>query len=155
MTRTRSLLALGVCAAVLAAGAVFARSAPAGSTSAAAARASVVVSASRFGRILFDGRGYALYAFTRDPRNRATCYGACAKAWPPFLVTARPAAARGARASLVGTVRRRDGRLQATYGGRPLYYYVGDNAPGVILCQNVKEFGGYWLVVRGTGALVR
>src|SRR6185312_2720017 len=108
-----------------------------------------------FGQILFDGRGYALYAFTRDPARRATCYGACAKAWPPFLVKSRPGAGKGARAALVGTVRRTDGKLQATYAGRPLYYYVGDTKPGIVLCQNVKEFGGLWLVVRGSGALVR
>ncbi len=158
MTTTRSILALGGCAAILAAGAVLAPgapAAPAASAQAKAGRGSIAVGASRYGRILFDGRGHALYAFTRDPRNRATCYGACAKAWPPFLVSARPAAGRGSRASLIGTVRRRDGRLQATYAGRPLYYYVGDNAPGVVLCQNVEEFGGLWLVLRAGGALVR
>ena len=118
------------------------------------AGASVAVGKSNFGPILFDGRGYALYAFTRDPARRATCYGACAKAWPPFLVKSRPGAGKGAKAALVGTVRRTDGKLQATYAGRPLYYYVGDTKPGVVLCQNVKEFGGLWLVVRGSGRLV-
>jgi predicted lipoprotein with Yx(FWY)xxD motif len=118
-------------------------------------KAAVVVGKSRFGPILFDGRGYALYIFTHDTRRHATCYGVCAKAWPPYLVKSRPVARRGAKASLVGAVRRRDGRLQATYAGRPLYYYRGDKAPGVILCQNVPEFGGLWLVVRGTGKPVR
>jgi predicted lipoprotein with Yx(FWY)xxD motif len=56
---------------------------------------------------------------------------------------------------LVGTRGRSDGRLQVTYGGRPLYYYVGDRKPGQVLCQNVKEFGGLWLVVRADGQLVR
>lgn len=41
-----------------------------------------------------------------------------------------------------------------TYAGRPLYYYV-DRRPGQILCQDVFEFGGRWLVVRGDGRLVR
>ena len=53
----------------------------------------------------------------------------------------------GAKADLLGTTRRRDGRLQATYAGKPLYYYVGDRRPGQILCQNVREFGGLWLVL--------
>jgi len=56
---------------------------------------------------------------------------------------------------LVGTTRRADGSLQVTYAGRPLYYYVGDRRPGQILCQNVPEFGGLWLVLRGDGSLVR
>ena len=115
----------------------------------------LVVATSRFGPILFDGRGYALYSFTHDPRARTTCYGACAKAWPPYVVRARPTARKGAKASLVATTRRRDGRLQATYAGRPLYYYRGDGEPGVILCQSVSEFGGLWLVLRGNGNPVR
>jgi predicted lipoprotein with Yx(FWY)xxD motif len=57
--------------------------------------------------------------------------------------------------SLLGTTKRRDGRRQVTYAGRPLYYYVNDRKPGQILCQNVAEFGGTWLVVRPSGKLVR
>jgi predicted lipoprotein with Yx(FWY)xxD motif len=117
--------------------------------------ASVTVHGSRYGQILFDGRGFALYAFTHDRRNRSTCSGACAKAWPPFLVDRAPAAAAGARRPLLGTTRRADGRLQVTYAGRPLYYYIGDTKPGQILCQNVVEFGGTWLVVSPGGKLVR
>jgi predicted lipoprotein with Yx(FWY)xxD motif len=115
----------------------------------------VTVRSSDYGRILFDGRGKALYAFTRDGRGRSRCSGACATAWPPFLVKRKPSATAGAKGKLVGTVRRADGRLQVTYGGRPLYYYVGDRKPGQVLCQNVNEFGGLWLVVRASGKLVR
>jgi hypothetical protein len=55
----------------------------------------------------------------------------------------------------LGTRRRRGGRLQVTYAGRPLHSYVGDTQPKVVRCQNVFEFGGLWLVVRKTGAPVR
>ena len=154
MTTKRSFLSFVVVLLVLAGAAVFARATPAAATT-ASARTSVAVRKSNYGQILFDGRGYALYAFTSDPRGRATCYGACAKAWPPFIVKGRPAAGLRAKASLLGVTRRRDGRLQATYAGRPLYYYVGDTKPGIVLCQNVKEYGGLWLVLRGSGALVR
>jgi predicted lipoprotein with Yx(FWY)xxD motif len=123
-------------------------------TAAPATSASLTVRSSSFGRILFDGRGFALYAFTKDGTGRSTCAGACAKAWPPFIVTKRPAAGPGARSGLIGTVRRSDGRLQATYRGRPLYRYVHDPRLQV-LCQNVSEFGGLWLVVRPDGTLVR
>jgi len=110
---------------------------------------------SRFGKVLFDGRGFALYAFTKDPRGRSVCSGACAAAWPPYVVRSAPRAGSGTKRSLVGTTRRKDGRLQVTYAGRPLYYYVGDRRPGQILCQNVSEFGGLWLVARPNGTLVR
>ena len=129
--------------------------APTGMSSHSADRGTVTVNSSRFGKILFDGRGFALYAFTKDPRGRSVCTGACAKAWPPYIVRSAPRADAGVKRSLLGTTRRTDGRFQVTFAGRPLYYYVGDRAPRQILCQNVSEFGGLWLVVRPTGTPVR
>jgi predicted lipoprotein with Yx(FWY)xxD motif len=119
-----------------------------------APRATVAVKGSSFGRILFDGRGNVLYAFTRDTRQKSACAGACARRWPPYIVKARPRPGRGVSARRLGTTKRADGSLQVTYAGRPLYYYVGDRKPGQILCQNVTEFGGVWRVVRPTGRLV-
>jgi predicted lipoprotein with Yx(FWY)xxD motif len=124
-------------------------------SSSAADRATVTVNSSKFGRILFDARGFALYAFTRDRAGRSACTGACARAWPPYVVKTRPKAGTGTTASLLGTIRRGNGSRQVTYAGKPLYYYVGDREPLQVLCQNVVEFGGLWLVVRPTGATVR
>jgi len=64
-------------------------------------------------------------------------------------------AGAGARGSLIATTKRSDGRVQVTYAGRRLYYYVGDRKPRQVLCQNVNEFGGLWLVIRPNGKLVR
>jgi len=114
----------------------------------------VAVGPSRYGSILFDGRGYVLYAFTKDARGPSSCAGACAAVWPPYLAS-RTAAGKGMSGALLGTTRRPDGKVQVTYAGRPLYYYVGDRRPGQILCQNVEEYGGLWLVVRADGSLVR
>jgi predicted lipoprotein with Yx(FWY)xxD motif len=115
----------------------------------------VAAKSSSYGRVLFDGRGYVLYAFTRDRDGRSACYGACAKAWPVYYAKSGLRAGQGTTRSLLGTTRRRDGRRQVTYAGRPLYYYVGDTKPGQIRCQNVAEFGGTWLIVRPSGKLVR
>ena len=54
----------------------------------------------------------------------------------------------------VGTIRRSDGKLQATYAGHPVYYYVGDRSPGEVNCQAAAEFGGYWYVLRADGTAV-
>jgi predicted lipoprotein with Yx(FWY)xxD motif len=121
----------------------------------AADRSVLTVGSSDYGRVIFDGKGFALYAFTHDPKGKSTCTGACAAAWPPYLVKRAPSAGAGTRAGLLGTTRRADGTVQVTYRGRPLYYYVGDRKPGQILCQNVAEFGGTWLVVHPGGELVR
>jgi predicted lipoprotein with Yx(FWY)xxD motif len=110
------------------------------------------VAATAYGRALVDGRGFALYRFTHDRSRSSTCYDACAASWPPYLVSARPTAAGpGADARLLGVVRRADGRLQVTYAGHPLYYYVGDRRPRQVLCQAVSEFGGTWYVVARDG----
>jgi predicted lipoprotein with Yx(FWY)xxD motif len=135
--------------------ALFALSTSFAESTAAAPRPTVSVRASAYGRILFDTRGFALYAFTKDPRNRSTCSGTCAVRWPPYLVSQSPHADPGAAASKLGTTTRADGSRQVTYAGRPLYHYVGDRAPLQILCQNVREFGGLWLVVRPDGTVVR
>jgi predicted lipoprotein with Yx(FWY)xxD motif len=119
----------------------------AGSTMATeqAPRGVVTAKSSQYGRILYDGRGFVLYGFTRDPRGKSACSGACATAWPPYIVRSRPHASGGVNRARIGTITRADGRL---------YYYVGDRQPGQILCQNVTEFGGVWRVVRPNGSLV-
>ena len=147
--RSLLLAILVLVAAGLAAGSGVARAS-------ADARSTLTVRSTRYGSILSDGRGFALYAFTRDRRGGSSrCYGACAKAWPVYFAGGRLVAGKGVKRALLGTTRRRDGRRQITYNGRPLYYYVGDRSPGQVLCQNVDEFGGTWLVVRPSGALVR
>ncbi len=110
---------------------------------------------SDYGRVLSSGRGRALYLFTADHGKASNCSGACATAWPPYIVKRKPAAGRGAKPGLIGTTRRSDGTLQATYAAHPVYFYEGDDEPGEVLCQAVNEFGGYWYVLRGNGRAVR
>jgi predicted lipoprotein with Yx(FWY)xxD motif len=101
-----------------------------------------------------DKRGEALYLFDKEQTPASECYGDCAAAWPPMITRGKPVAGEGINAKLLGTTRRDDGRRQVTYGGHPLYYYVHDS-PGTILCQDVFEFGGLWLLVNGRGNAVR
>ncbi|RYU11655.1 hypothetical protein ETU37_12870 [Nocardioides iriomotensis] len=100
--------------------------------------------------MLFDGRGQAIYLFDRETSSRPRCYGACAAAWPPVLARGLPRVRGSVRDELLGTVRRRDGRRQVTYGGHPLYYYAHEG-PGQVLCHDVAEYGGTWLVVTPAG----
>ncbi|MDQ3894910.1 MAG: hypothetical protein M3292_09680, partial [Actinomycetota bacterium] len=69
--RTFLFILVTLALAGVAAGAGLAFSGSAGPTAADAAqsRATLTVRSSRYGRILFDSRGRALYAFTRDPRG--------------------------------------------------------------------------------------
>jgi predicted lipoprotein with Yx(FWY)xxD motif len=147
---------LGTGAALAAVALAFAVSAMATAASASAPTISSVAAArSPYGTILFDGRGFALYAFTKDTPRHSACAGACAKAWPPYVVAGKLVAGKGVDAGRLGTIRRRDDSRQVTYAGKPLYLYVGDRWPRQVLCQNVSEFGGLWLVVRPNGTVVR
>jgi predicted lipoprotein with Yx(FWY)xxD motif len=105
---------------------------------------------SDFGRVIADEKGEAFYLFDKEDSKKPQCYGACAKVWPPVLTKGKPVAGSGIKQSLLGTTRRSSGKLQVTYAGHPLYYYV-DDSPGTILCHDVAEFGGLWLVVKPNG----
>jgi predicted lipoprotein with Yx(FWY)xxD motif len=83
------------------------------------------------GTVVVDGAGRTLYLSTADDNRppTTTCYGACARRWPPVLTEGR-IAVRGVDPDLVGTVRRRDGTYQVTLNGWPLYRYLRDRGPG-------------------------
>ena len=116
-----------------------------------ARRARIVRKSSTYGSVLFDANGQVVYAFELDRKNRSNCTSReCVKAWPPVLTREKPTAGSGVEARLLGTIRRRDGRLQVTYNGRPLYFYEHET-PGEIRCHNVDLHGGLWWVVTPRG----
>jgi predicted lipoprotein with Yx(FWY)xxD motif len=111
----------------------------------------VDIAKTRLGRILVDSKGITLYDFPPDKGKISVCYGACAALWPPLTTHAKPVAGHGVRASLLGTTKRKDGKLQVTYGGHPLYYFVADRKPGQTKGQGVNQFGGPWWVISPAG----
>jgi predicted lipoprotein with Yx(FWY)xxD motif len=113
--------------------------------------ASVGVAKTGLGKVLVDSRGRTLYLFKKDTGARSSCSGGCAAEWPPAPATAKPTAGSGANAQLVGTVRRSDGSPQLTYGGHPLYRYVGDQNSGDTNGQGLSDFGAAWWVVSPAG----
>lgn len=104
------------------------------------------------GAYLTDNQGKTLYLFTKDTKNTSTCYDQCAENWPPLLVQAKPSAGKGVAASLLGTAQRKDGKLQATYNGLPLYYFAKDAKPGDTTGQGV---GDVWFVVSPYGTAIK
>jgi predicted lipoprotein with Yx(FWY)xxD motif len=105
---------------------------------------------SDFGAMLYDASGQPIYLFDAEATSRPECYGECAKAWPPVLTIGKPRADGAVQIELLGTTRRRDGSIQITYAGHPLYFYAHEGKYQV-LCHNVDEFGGTWLVVKPNG----
>jgi predicted lipoprotein with Yx(FWY)xxD motif len=146
---------IAVAVTALGAAAIFAGAGEAGSMAATQATAAkkttkVQLRASKFGKVLFAGNGRVLYLFTSDTAGTSNCSGECAAAWPPFYARGKLVAGDGVNRKLLGRTTRPDGRKQVTYKGHPLYFYVHDPR-GEILCHNVNEFGGDWLVVRASG----
>jgi predicted lipoprotein with Yx(FWY)xxD motif len=100
---------------------------------------------------LAGNEGMSLYLFESDQQSASTCYDACAGAWPPLITDGAPKAEGDSEASLLGTTERKDGSMQATYNGWPLYYFVKDKKPGDTMGQDKKGFGGEWYLVEPSG----
>src|SRR5438094_2906658 len=137
------LLAMGVVAASVAGLAASAQATPT-----AAARLSV--RSTEYGKALFGPSGKVVYVFGADRGSTSRCYGVCAQAWPPLLTTGAPLAGPGLETKLLGTTKRKDGSLQVTYNGHPLYYYAADKV-GKIMCQHANMHGGLWLIIKPNG----
>jgi predicted lipoprotein with Yx(FWY)xxD motif len=54
--------------------------------------------------------------------------------------------------SLVGTIQRKDGSMQVTYQGLPLYYFASDQKPGDVMGQGV---GNVWYVIGADGNMIK
>jgi len=119
--------------------------------SAAGSAATVKTRHGKLGTFLVGTNGRTLYLFEKDKTKKSTCADACATAWPPLLTTGKPNAAGKAKASLIGTTKRADGKTQVTYKGHPVYYFVQDKKPGDTKGQGVDGFGAEWYVMSPSG----
>ncbi len=114
--------------------------------------AKVSIATTKLGNILVGPDGRTLYMFTKDEPNKSNCYDDCATAWPPLLTDMKPTVGVGADPALLGTTTRTDGKLQVTYKGMPLYYWVSDQKPGDTTGQNV---GSVWFVLDVAGNIIK
>ena len=120
-------------------------------TTAGAPGTTVDIARSPLGRILVDSKGRTLYDFPPDMQGASTCYGACAALWPPVTTIGKPHAGAGVSGSLLGTTKRSDGKVEVTYNGHPLYYYVADTKRGQTTGQGLNQFGAPWWVLTPGG----
>jgi len=147
-----SLLSIGTLAAAVA---LFAGLNSALAANHTASRGVTVASVtSGLGRILVDARGHTLYLFEKDKRDKSACSGQCAGYWPPLITSGKPRAGAAVKASLLGTTKRSDGRLQATYNHHPLYTFVKDTKKGQTTGEGLNIFGAEWYALSPTGSKV-
>jgi len=105
----------------------------------------------KLGMVLVDSNGMTLYDFHKDKGTTSSCYGPCAEGWPPMLTEGEPTVGNGASSSKLGTTERKDGTMQVTYAGHPLYTFVEDKKPGEANGNDVSAFGAQWYALKGNG----
>jgi predicted lipoprotein with Yx(FWY)xxD motif len=110
-----------------------------------------VATAPKVGAILVDAKGFTVYDFHKDKGTVSSCYGACAGVWPPVLTEGAPQSGEGASSSKLGTTKRKDGTMQVTYAGHPLYTYVADKKPGEANGHDFSSYGAQWYALKGNG----
>lgn len=133
-------------------GGAYSYSAPANGEAEESGNAYVALgSVPKLGMILVDSKGFVLYDFHKDKGTTSSCYGACAQGWPPLLTEGEPQPSNGANASLLGTTERKDGTMQVTYKGHPLYTFAGDQKPGEANGNDISAFGAQWYALKGNG----
>lgn len=118
-------------------------------TSATAGR--VTLHKTKLGKVLATSSGRTLYLFMKDKKGKSACYGQCASNWPPLMKKGTLRAGTGVKAKLLGTTKRKNGKLQVTYNHHPLYLYAGDTGAGQVSGQGLNFFGGKWWVVSAAG----
>ena len=122
----------------------------AGATGAFGSSKSVVSTGhTSLGTVLVNAKGLTLYLFEGDTSKHLGCNGTCLKAW--FPVTGdRQRVRLGARPPNWAPMKRGSG-TQVTYGGHPLYTFVGDTKSGQVNGQGLKLNGNLWYVVGPSG----
>jgi predicted lipoprotein with Yx(FWY)xxD motif len=98
------------------------------------------------GTYLVDGNGHTLYWTTLDSVGQSNIIGAVLANWPIFY-NANIVVPSSLNASDFGSITRADGNMQTTFKGRPIYYYINDQASGSTLGQGIN---GVWFAVDPT-----
>jgi predicted lipoprotein with Yx(FWY)xxD motif len=140
---------VGLSLTALAGGAGAATRAPA-----ATSTAKVVITAKsvkKYGEVLFDQQGLALYYDTQDKPPHFGCTGGCLTFWPALVLPkGQKAAVAGKGVSGLGVVMNPKltpkGSMQVTWKGKPLYTYAADSK-GTVNGQGIQ---GIWFVAKGT-----
>ena len=105
---------------------------------------------SRYGPVVLNASGLAIYVFTADSPGHSACTGSCLTYWPPVPAPTEVASVPGVSAKL-GSLTRANGAGQLTINGMPVYTYVGDTMAGDTNGEGLDSFGGHWWLVAPDG----
>jgi len=148
MLNRKAVLAAVVALALAAAGVAAAAAVTSGSSG------TVTLHKTKLGKVLATRAGMTLYLFKADKRGKSACYGQCATYWPPLMKKGKLTAGTGLKSKLLGTTKRKNGKLQVTYAGHPLYRFKLDKAAGQVAGQGQDFFGGKWYALSSAGRAI-
>jgi predicted lipoprotein with Yx(FWY)xxD motif len=101
--------------------------------------------------IVINPAGRTLYSLSTETTHHLLCTStACLNLWPPLTVTSRSTSltkAGGVQGKL-GLLKRANGSLQVTLGGKPVYRYRPDTARGKVGGEGLRLAGGVWHAIR-------
>jgi predicted lipoprotein with Yx(FWY)xxD motif len=99
--------------------------------------------------VVVNSRGGAVYWLSGDSKSHPECtsQNSCFSFWPPVKVKSAKGLSKAAGIKGKLGTWRRNGFLQLTLGGHPLYTYSGDSGRGTALGDGIKTFGGTWHVI--------
>lgn len=95
-------------------------------------------------RVLVTSSGRTLYTLSAETKGTFICTGACLQAWHPLKV---PAGGKVEGVAHLGTIKRPEGSVQATYRGRPLYTFAQDTKKGDVNGEGFKDVGTWHAAV--------
>ena len=118
--------------------------APSAAASTAAGGEQLTVSHTKAGDALAGAGRKTLYILTNDVGGKSTCTsGQCAAAWAALKGDGSAVQAGSGVSGTFGTTTWADGTKQVTHNGQPLYYFIGDSAPGD---SNGQGTNGVWFI---------
>jgi predicted lipoprotein with Yx(FWY)xxD motif len=143
MRRTTILLAAAGITAIVA-------TAPIAFATTAAKTPTLNLTSTSLGMIL-TSKGDTMFSFTKDKRGKEKCQSisGCTGTWKPLYTKGTPKAGSGVNASLIGTIKLKNGKKQVTYHKHPLYIY--SFAPTGTSYVDVVQFGGGWDALNSAG----
>jgi predicted lipoprotein with Yx(FWY)xxD motif len=103
--------------------------------------------------IVVNSKGRAVYTLSGDTPSHPKCTktGGCFQFWPPVTVSNAKGLSKAAGVKgKLGTFKR-NGIIQVTLAGHPLYTYSGDHQKNNATGEGINGFGGIWHVVKDAG----
>ena len=100
--------------------------------------------------IVVNAKARAVYTLSGDTTKHPKCNRAngCFGFWPPVTVSSAKGLSKAAGVKgRLGTFKR-NGIIQVTLGGHPLYTFANDHARAAATGEGINAFGGIWHVVK-------